>query len=311
MTGLSLLIPCYNAEKYISIFLEHLKELSVDFDEIIFYDDYSSDNTVKLLHDSGHKVIRGNVNEGPGFARNRLAEEAKYDYIHFHDIDDKFNPEFLPIVSRLLEQSDSDVIVGSAHWIDSKTEEIIIKWEYDQASIEKDSIGYFLSNPLGIINTIYKKTLFAKSGGFDEQLRCWEDADLHVKLAISGAKFSVTKEVLAYSLRHNNGISQDQNWCNECRLEFLKKYLNQLPPHYESVILSQLGKCALQFYYAASIKKLEECITIGRKYGYTLPDTNNPILKFLKKSPLPSKVIYDLQKLSVFISKKIAQVFKT
>jgi glycosyltransferase involved in cell wall biosynthesis len=283
----SLLVPCYNAEAYIEGFLDNVSKLNKPFDEVLFYDDASIDGTYKKLTDKGCTVIRGNINKGPGYARNRLAENAAGDYIHFHDIDDEFNPDFLNLVGAKLAIKLTDVVLGYADWIDRDTRTILIKWRYNQDEIITYPVGYFLSNPLGIINTVYKKEAFTKVNGFDEQIKCWEDADLHVKLAAAGASFVVIDKVIAYSLRHNSGISNRQDWCWECRMKFLESYLKTLDRKHRDVLGIEFEKTAYSLFAYNKSDKAKKAFHNSRKCGHDAPIIKNGILIRIKNvSPL-------------------------
>ncbi|MDB4927021.1 glycosyltransferase [Mucilaginibacter sp.] len=291
LQNISLLVPCYNASKYIGDFLAHISNLG--FAEVIFYDDGSTDNTLELLTKSGFKVIGSTANNGTGFARNRLAGAASCAYIHFHDIDDRFNPDFVRLISEQLPGS-ADVIVGDADWIVAANGETLIEWRYDDQEAGKDTLAYFITHPLGIINTVYKKDSFLASGGFNEHIRCWEDSDLHVNLAAQGYAFAFTAKVLAYSMRHQQGLSSDQDWCWECRLEFLEGYLQHLPTRYRELLLNEVARCAQAFYDNGQMAYFDKCIRLCGRYGLRLPVSKNWLIKFLKQLPIPGRVPYDI-----------------
>jgi len=263
----SLLIPCYNASAYFDLFIKHIEALNIVFDEIIFYDDASSDNTAQLILSKGYRLIQGNENKGPGFARNRLAEAATGDYIHFHDVDDEFHPNFLTWIKAKTTSSQADVILGHADWLDSATRTPQICWRYNEAEINVDTIGYFITHPLGVINVTYKRQAFLKVNGFDEKQRCWEDADLHVRLAAAGASFSVIDEILAYSIRHGNGISNDQKACWHCRLNFLNQYAQKYSDRINKDLLTgELKKVQNAFINIGDFKQLKNILIFNTKY---------------------------------------------
>ncbi len=289
--NISLLVPCFNGSKYIDGFLKHIADLG--FDEVIFYNDGSTDNTLELLENSGHTFISSAVNNGSGFARNKLAQSATCEYIHFHDIDDKFNPDFINLIKEQLSQS-PDVIVGNADWVVEATGEVEIQWRYNAGEANADPLAYFISHPLGIINTIYKRESFIAAGGFNEKIKCWEDSDLHVTLAAKGNKFAFTDSVLAYSMRHNNGVSSNQNWCWQCRLKFLEGYLAQFPAKYTSVILIEIARCAQIFYDSGMMNDFKKCISICKQNGLLPPISNNGFINMLKKMPVPPRLAYDV-----------------
>jgi len=292
---ISLLVPCFNASAYIDAFLKHIA--AIDFSEIIFYNDGSNDNTLEILINSGYKYLTSAVNNGPGFARNRLAEAATCDYIHFHDIDDMFNPDFIKLVNEKIT-SQPDVILGNADWIDEQTKDLLIRWKYDEKSIKNNALDYFISNPLGIINTVYKLSFFLDLGGFNEKISCWEDADIHIRMAKRNATFEVIDQILSYSVRHNRGISKNQEWCLECRFQYLKNYLVELPVVNHKSVLSEIAKCARVFYNNKKIDLFRECYNICKKHNVLLPGTGNQILNLLKNLNFPPLLLYYIQDLA-------------
>jgi glycosyltransferase involved in cell wall biosynthesis len=285
----SLLVPCYNAEKYVAKFIGQIRSLNKSFDEIIFYDDCSTDDTVPILLSAGYQVIRASENKGPGFARNRLAEVATCEFIHFHDIDDEFNPDFLQLVDNQLKIKKSEVTIGYADWIDANNRQPLLKWRYQENELLKAPLPYLISNPLGVINTVYLKEAFLNIHGFNEKIKCWEDADLHVRFAASTASFSVINEVLAYSIRHNEGISSDQSWCWTCRLKFiriyLEKYIHLTGPE---IFKTELKKIQTMFIINGQYQQLKQVINLNNKYQ--LGAVNNKIFliyQFNRIMPAP------------------------
>ncbi len=107
MPKYSLIIPVYNAEKYLTSLFIQLDSISYADKEIIFVNDGSTDNSKELLEKYAEgknvKVIT-KENGGPGLARNTGFENASGDYIWFIDADDKINPvtftEYEQIISE-------------------------------------------------------------------------------------------------------------------------------------------------------------------------------------------------------------------
>lgn len=88
----SIIIPCYNAAKYINTCLSKILEDKLPDKEIILINDGSNDNTLKILKQfqKKHKniIILDQKNSGQAAARNKGIEKAKGEYITFIDIDD-------------------------------------------------------------------------------------------------------------------------------------------------------------------------------------------------------------------------------
>lgn len=92
MVKLSILIPAYNVERWLSRCLNSILNQKVDGLEIIIVDDGSADGTLKLAKDFAKQrnyiYVYSKKNEGVGAARNFLLDKAQGEYIWFVDSDD-------------------------------------------------------------------------------------------------------------------------------------------------------------------------------------------------------------------------------
>lgn len=113
---LSVIIPCFNAERYIERCLTSLGNQSLDNEEyeIILIDDGSTDNTAKTIEDlkaSFRNIIfHKQKNQGQGVARNYGLKLAKGDYIYFLDVDDYIANDSLGIMLSYIQKHDLDVV---------------------------------------------------------------------------------------------------------------------------------------------------------------------------------------------------------
>ena len=116
MTKISIVMPLYNAEKYLPEALDSvLKQTYKDF-ELICIDDCSTDHTGEILSDfqGQDKRIKILLNEqrlGAGRSRNRGLERAQGKYVLFLDGDDVFEEELLERAYAALEESEADVVI--------------------------------------------------------------------------------------------------------------------------------------------------------------------------------------------------------
>ncbi len=110
---ISVIVPCYNVEKYIDDCVESLKRQTYKNFEVIFVNDGSTDNTLNKLNElckecSNFKII-SQENKGLGSARNTGIANSTGEYITFLDSDDMYAPNFLEIMKKSIEQHDADV----------------------------------------------------------------------------------------------------------------------------------------------------------------------------------------------------------
>lgn len=118
MARISILIPLYNAENYLSECIESIAcQTHCDFD-VLLVNDGSNDNSLKICLDYANKdsrfKVRSYKNAGAGAARNvcmSWARELDNDYIVWVDADDIIKPQYLKVMHDYLEQHpDCDIV---------------------------------------------------------------------------------------------------------------------------------------------------------------------------------------------------------
>lgn len=125
MATVSVIIPVFNAEKYISTCIESLISQSyLDF-EIICVDDGSTDNSPRILQqymfiDPRIKIIE-QKNQFAGNARNTGMEVASGKYCMFLDIDDFFEKNMIELQVRQIEKDHADICICDADIYDDQT----------------------------------------------------------------------------------------------------------------------------------------------------------------------------------------------
>ncbi len=122
MKKISVIIPCYNAEKYLHSCMESLEKQTMGLDclELIFVNDASTDATLQVLHGFQKKhpasvvIIDNKENLHQGGARNLGLARATADYIAFMDDDDIMEDSMLEKLYDKAEEKHCDVVVGYA-----------------------------------------------------------------------------------------------------------------------------------------------------------------------------------------------------
>src|SRR5699024_2666155 len=105
----SIIMPAYNAEKYISESIDYVKNQLFTNWELIIIDDYSKDKTLDVIRsfdDSRIKIIELEKNSGAAYARNRGIEVAQGEFIAFLDSDDLWTEEKLKQQISFMKSND-------------------------------------------------------------------------------------------------------------------------------------------------------------------------------------------------------------
>lgn len=116
MTKLSVVVCVYNEEENIKPLIQQITDALPDFDyEIIYVDDGSKDNTVKEILSAGHKklsLIEFKKNYGQSSALAAGISHAKGQYIVLIDGDLQNDPSDIPMMLRLAETENWDMVAG-------------------------------------------------------------------------------------------------------------------------------------------------------------------------------------------------------
>ena len=119
MPSISIIVPVYQAEKYLSKCIESVLRQTFSDWELLLIDDGCRDSSPEICDryaakDDRIRVFHKKKNAGVSEARNWGMREAKGEYIAFLDSDDGFEPKALETMWSLREQTDADT-VGCAH----------------------------------------------------------------------------------------------------------------------------------------------------------------------------------------------------
>lgn len=119
MKKISVIIPCYNAEKYMHLCMESLEKQSIGMDslELIFINNASTDRTLEMLkkfrdrYPFSVKIIDNKKNQYQGGARNLGLASAEAEFVAFMDDDDKIESTMLEKLYRKANEYECDMAV--------------------------------------------------------------------------------------------------------------------------------------------------------------------------------------------------------
>ena len=114
----SVVIPVYNAEKYLEESLNSIFNQTLDEIEIVCVDDGSEDNSLKMLNDfaAAHENMKvfHQENKGGGAARNYALGHVRGKYTYFMDADDELDLNALKEFYELSEEKNLDLLIFQA-----------------------------------------------------------------------------------------------------------------------------------------------------------------------------------------------------
>lgn len=213
----SIVIPAFNAEKFITRSIQCvLNQTYKDF-ELIVIDDGSKDGTKKIVSDfqdaNTIKYIYQD-NAGVSAARNRGIQESTGDYVCFLDADDEWKEDHLEVLASLIETYNHCGLYVTGYDLRLNNGETIHKSQQILKRIAEENFysdngfeilihnGYFLNT-----NTVcIKKEVFEKVGLFVQGVKNGEDDDMWFRI-FSYYPLAVTKRVTTIYDRSNCGAT--------------------------------------------------------------------------------------------------------
>lgn len=113
MPGVSVIVPVYQAEKFLSACAESVTNQTFSDWELLLVDDGCTDGSGAICDalaaaDSRVRALHQPKNAGVSEARNRGLREARGEYVAFLDADDAFEPQTLEILWNLRAQAGAD-----------------------------------------------------------------------------------------------------------------------------------------------------------------------------------------------------------
>lgn len=213
----SIIIPVYNAEKYLKKCLESVINQKTKYKyEIIVINDGSTDNSLNILKIYSNKIkIIDKPNSGPGDSRNKGLELASGKYILFVDSDDYVSDNFVEKMLDTIIQNEADIVICDYYRVTTNN----IKY------FNKGEAGIYLKNNFNKVllmefhscNKIFKKELFNYETYPTDML--FEDVVLVSKLILKANKIVKINDPLYYYRKNENSTT---NIINDSNYDILK-----------------------------------------------------------------------------------------
>lgn len=203
MTDISIIVPVYNAEKYLKKCLDSLVNQTKKELEFILINDGSTDKSEEIIKTYKDKRIKyfKNKNQGIGKTRNFGIEKSSGKYLMFLDSDDYFSNDACEILYKEAEKEKADLIVFDYYRVEKGNLNEVKIEPFNATNIKADS-SLLLKINLGPCNKIYKTDLIKNNGiKFEESLK-YEDTLFVVKAIYNAQKIIKLNRFLHYYMIH-------------------------------------------------------------------------------------------------------------
>jgi glycosyltransferase involved in cell wall biosynthesis len=248
---ISIIVPCYHAEKFINQCLDTIRAQTFkDYEIILVIDDIEADKTVQMVRD--HPLwkecivymIKRTNKSNPATARNSGMTIARGDYVAFLDVDDTWEPEKLE--NQYLSMGDADVSFTSGVWHRTFGNFPII--------LTPERFKDHFNNNLFIWSSVLFKrsallNVWADRGHiFDPRLSQCDDGDLLIYMWKWGYKFTATEHMHTHIYEHGGNMTQGNLWapnwaaaCNWFRYGYMFNGCKHIAYGVIAVVGSKLG----------------------------------------------------------------------
>ena len=269
----SVIVPVYKVEQYISKCLDSLVNQTLEDMEIIVVNDGSPDNSEKIIKDYAKKYKNikylKKENGGLSSARNFGLKHATGEYIGFVDSDDYVDKRMYQMMYEKAIEASADLVVCDLNYVYEDKEEKA----YSNIKTDTTDIKSIMNNIYPAAwNKLYKKELFDNEVYFKEGV-WYEDVEFIYRLLPYVNKIGVVHEHFYKYIQRENSIIRTidkrlynyiDNWNGI--LEFYKKrdlyisYEKELEYSYVRYLYATFIKQACKYDYENYLKAVDEAI---------------------------------------------------
>lgn len=291
----SVIINCYNGEKYLREAIDSVIAQTYTNWELIFWDNQSTDSTadiVKSYNDERIHYYYAPEHTPLGEARNLAMEKANGEYIGFLDSDDIWLKYLLSkYISAIIKNNYPDLVYSNYYCRNADTTWLISKTTDNTMIDHKEFVRKY---NIAISSALFR---FDKQNGiksnFDSRFSLIEDYDFFLKLSLSNSILYIGEPLIIYRY-HENNLSKQRKWGGEFaelygNILYGKGVYNEMSV-YKDIVRNRM-------YYVLA----NESINDGKKmkallYMLKLPFMSFLFCRMLMKIITPTNIIHFFEK---------------
>jgi glycosyltransferase involved in cell wall biosynthesis len=198
----SIITPSYNRASLVTETAESILAQTYPHWEWMIVDDGSTDNSWEVLQELSRKDSRIKIfqrDRGPKGAcvcRNIAVEKSTGSHVIFLDTDDIMAPFCLEQRMKAAQENpESDFIIFPMLLFKKQLDDVNLLWNVDKE--QDDLMRMFVNDPICQgTGTLWKKKTFQEIGMWREDLRIWQDVELHIRSFLWPVKYSKRMDLL-------------------------------------------------------------------------------------------------------------------
>ena len=218
---LTIVIPYFNREQFLPRTFRSLERSTRRAARLIFVDNGSQDGSRALCEDFARRhpeqdiLLLSESRSGAAIARNTGLAEVKTPWTYFFDSDDELSPRFIEQMEQTLKEhaeQNFDVIAFRTvmvHPDGSMTQR--------QSMFNESATDQILMSQLVTQNLFVRTDFLRRIGGWNEQLREWDDWELGIRVLVGGGKVLWLRDCAYHRIYLHPDSLTGKNFLTTCR----------------------------------------------------------------------------------------------
>jgi len=206
----SVIVNCFNGEKYLEECLNSILNQTYDNWELIFWDNHSKDKSKKIFEKYNDKRFKYHLSPKHTFlyeARDLAIKVSKGEFVAFCDVDDFWSKEKLEFLIPIFEDKNIG-IVYSNQWMFSDKDKKKRKRKKKLLPTGNINSSVITEQPVTINTAIIRKSeYFNLDGGFNKSFQIIGDYDFFVRIS-KKCFFGCVQEPLTFYRLHENNFTK-------------------------------------------------------------------------------------------------------
>jgi glycosyltransferase involved in cell wall biosynthesis len=209
----SIIVPAFNAEKYIGKTLASVRSQSYQYWEVIVTDDCSTDGTARIVSEfmqstsQNVQLLQHARNCGVSVARNTAMKTAQGEYIAFLDADDIWMLEHLASLCSVLNSGKADLAYGEGCVFRETPSGDFELLPIDTIEVTNPPRDLFRRNFINPSGAAITRRFMEKVGDFDETFKVAQDWDYWIRAAALGFQIAGTGKQTYYYRKYAGSLS--------------------------------------------------------------------------------------------------------
>ena len=224
--------------------------------ECIVVDDSSTDDTKQVCSEYPiqYIYIPKEESRGGNYARNLGVKASKGEYVAFLDDDDYWLPTKIEKQLDLIKEKNCEMVYCMRRYHNIENGMVVKEWDEPrpkpQGDLRDEIFKHYITNTSCILA---KKSLIEQIGGFDENLRKWQEYDLMIRAAQVSEIYYVNENLCVYrnDKGDKNRISNDFNRITDTVKKISTKHWTKIKDLPLRTKLYFIGMCIEDTYILA------------------------------------------------------------